>query len=671
MAFRRIGSTAFIACALIALAAPVLAQRDTTRIAGDSARALLLPEIVVTATQTPVRTERVGFAIGAVMPADLALRRPPTAADALRDAAGAFIDEAAGPGGPTIIRLRGGEEVFTQILIDGVQVNENGGFFDFQGLVPSNIDRIEVARGPQSALYGSSAVSGVVSFLSPRGVPGPTRWSVYGEGSGATENGRGWRATGDASGGTDRLAFSAGGGVAYARGVYDQPHDTRSRDASLRLDAAPARNIELTGTARFLGMDGNLPVRDPGATRVPLDPNARNERDRFVSALTARWNAPSGKLSQHLRTSLLRENFVYQDERDNVLDETGELPYFVFDFDFTLDSRRSRSTVEYGGSITPVDAAKVSYGAQWQRESLRDNTAGDFGDGRQHLDRESRAAFAEVLLAPAARVDVIAGVRVEKFQGIDAAWTPRASIVFDALPERIALRAAAGRAFKAPNLQQQYLDNPFIRSNPDLAPETSTSWELGADVRDGSGRVALALTYFDQQFDDLIRTVAIEGSETGQTINRNLGESSARGIEWDAAWRAQRDWTVGARGSWVRTRVIDGVGLDDAQYPEDEPLPFRPSAVHTAYIETTALASVTARFATTFVGEQTVLRERFSGPREPIDGYMLAGVALRWLVRPGVALHGRIDNLLDTEYETAFDRPGAPLNVALGVRVGT
>src|SRR5688500_20401294 len=85
--------------------------------------------------------------------------------DALRSHSGGHIEESAGPGGPTILRLRGGEEVFTQTLLDGVQLNQNGGFFDFQGLMLTNVARIEVLRGPQSALYGSTAMSGVVQKI--------------------------------------------------------------------------------------------------------------------------------------------------------------------------------------------------------------------------------------------------------------------------------------------------------------------------------------------------------------------------------------------------------------------------------------------------------------------------------------------------------------------------
>ena len=93
-------------------------------------------------------------------------------------------------------------------------------------------------------------------------------------------------------------------------------------------------------------------------------------------------------------------------------------------------------------------------------------------------DVENYPGFAEIQVRPSSRVDVLAGVRVEKYEGLDASVTPRASVVFQLDPDAASLRVAAGRAYKAPNLQEQFLENPFIVSNPDLAPETSTSVKI-------------------------------------------------------------------------------------------------------------------------------------------------------------------------------------------------
>jgi outer membrane cobalamin receptor len=234
------------------------------------------------------------------------------------------------------------------------------------------------------------------------------------------------------------------------------------------------------------------------------------------------------------------------------------------------------------------------------------------------------------------------------------------------VPGTLTLRAAAGRGYKAPNLQEQYLSNPFIAGNPDLEPERSTSWEAGADVRRGGA--SFGVTWFRQEFRDLIRTVPLEG--TTQQINRNLGESLAEGVEWTARWAPSPRWAVGTEGAWIQTEVRENVGLPPDQFPVGEPLPGRPDAVGSAWVELNPTERLGLVLRATGVGQQTVLSERFSGQRVELDPYVLASVNAQYRLSGGLALYARVQNLLDADYETAFDRPGAPLTAALGVRAG-
>ncbi|NIP79281.1 MAG: TonB-dependent receptor plug domain-containing protein, partial [Gemmatimonadetes bacterium] len=133
--------------ALFLVAAPGAAQQPDSVRADSVADPVDLAPLVVTASRIPVQADRLGFATTVIRPASIDARRPQYAVDILEQVPGGFIDEAVGPGGPTIVRLRGGEEVFTRILVDGVAINENGGFADLQGLMLTNIDRVEVARG--------------------------------------------------------------------------------------------------------------------------------------------------------------------------------------------------------------------------------------------------------------------------------------------------------------------------------------------------------------------------------------------------------------------------------------------------------------------------------------------------------------------------------------------
>jgi vitamin B12 transporter len=482
---------------LPAAAGAAQAPADTGKPARDSLAAYRLSPVIVTGTAVPVRAAVAGFGLTVLSAADLARKPGLYAADAMRELPGATIDEAAGPGGPTIIRLRGGEEVFTQILFDGVRVNQNGGFFDMQGLTLTNVERVEIARGPQSGLYGSSAVSGVVQFITPQGQVGPARYELSTEAGTAERYGGAFRSAITTSGGTEHLRYSAGTGVTYARGLFAAPHDTWTRDGSLRLDALPADAWHLTGNVRFANVDAHLPVRDPGATRVPLDSNARNSRDRVLTSLEARYE-PNRRVTHRLNTAHYREYFVYEDQYDAVAESTS-YPFFVFDANFLLKSQLDRTTFGYDGSVQLGDLDRprpyrLAYGALWEHEGLTDRQRGDYGDSDISFDRPNAALYLEAHAPLTARLNTLVGARLDKYEGLPAELSPRASATFELVPGIAALRAAGGRAYKAPNLQQQYAESPFIRGNPDLRPETSTSWEVGAELR-GAGGV-LTVTYF-------------------------------------------------------------------------------------------------------------------------------------------------------------------------------
>jgi vitamin B12 transporter len=635
-------------------------QRDSMR---DTVR---FDPLVVTAGKVPVRASETGLAL-TVVPAEVAQRQP-FAMDVLRALPASHVDEAAGPGGPAIVRLRGGEEVHTQVLIDGVQVNENGGFFDFQGLTVVGLDRVEVARGPQSAVYGSSAMSGVVNFVTRAGRPGRMRLESTGEGGGATEHARSHRVTAGASGGSRALRYAAGLGTTYSRGHLSVPHDVRAVDGSLRLDTDPAARWQATATLRRIGVEGNLPVRDPGATRVPLDPNARYERDRTIASAAARY--VPGAWSHQLRGSAYRQRFLYDDEKDDVPAQT----FFIFDANFFMESVLTRSTLEYVGTWDGRNGddgsgLALTWGAQGEREALDTESDGDFGPGEQALERSSGALFGEVRAGIGRGVRLMAGARAERYEGLGTEVTPRASAALRVTPGRLTVRAAVARGYKAPNLQEQYVDNPFIAGNPELEPERSGSVELGADAVAPDGRLSGGVTVFRQTFFDLIRTVAQEG--TDKQINRNLGRSRATGVEWSARYVPARAWAVGTDGAWVRTEIVENAGLDATAFPLGEALPGRPDVVGAAYLKVSPAPRWTGTVRGTYVGGQTVLSERFSGARVRVDPYLLASVGVDYAASPMMMLYARLDNALDREYETAFDRPGAPITLFVGMRMDT
>src|SRR5205823_4071805 len=140
----------WIVAAIAALVTPAAlgAQADTTAAESTLVRRHRLPPVVVTGTLSPFALEKFGMSRTVVSAAQLSAEPARAAVDVLRHVTGVHIDESTGPLGPTIIRIRGGEGDFTQVRGDGVPINENGGFFDAQGVTMVNVDRVEVVRRP-------------------------------------------------------------------------------------------------------------------------------------------------------------------------------------------------------------------------------------------------------------------------------------------------------------------------------------------------------------------------------------------------------------------------------------------------------------------------------------------------------------------------------------------
>jgi len=652
----------------VALTSPLLAQQRDSTSGRDSTntarrRATLAPVVVTGTLAAPAGS--VGVSRSVLDHAALDAEPSRQAVDALRHVVGVHIDEANGPLGPTIIRLRGGEETFTRVLMDGVEVNENGGFFDAQGVTLTNVDRVEIARGPQSAVYGSSAMSGVVQMFTRGASPGPMRIDAGVEAGRNTSFGRSVRGNATVLGGNELARYSVGFGSSYDRGVYRLPNDVRANDASARVDLVPSRNAVITAVGRFMGVDGNLPVRDPGVHRAPLDPNQRQGRDRVLGTVQASLMA-NERWSNRLELSHYRRDFTFDDAFDNL--DQSQFQSYVFDANYHYKSIVRRTNARYVGTVSTQPSGmtlSLAYGAEYERESLSDVQSGDFGPASQRVVRPSTSGFGEVQARIAQRLSILAGSRVEKFRGLAAAVVPRTALIVSAVPGRVDLRGGVSRAYKAPNIQEQFPNSPAIVANPDLKPETSNSWEIGTDLHSASGLATAALTFFHQDYLNLIRTVAYDATHQ---ISRNIGRSRAAGLEVETAIYPRARWTLGAEGAWLGTRIIDNNGLGSADFPNGEPLPFRPAYTASAYIDAPILRTVNALVRVSGVGPQTVLANRYSGPRVALPSYRLIGATARWQVTRVTSAYVQLDNILNAGYQVAFDRPGLERAVSFGMQ---
>jgi vitamin B12 transporter len=660
-----------VAAAPLTVAAQRPVAQDTTgRARADSGRAAVLSPIVITGTRVPTRSGDLVFAASALTAEGLRREPTPSAAAALSRLTSVSIDEGAGIAGPTVLRLRGGEESFSQVLFDGIPLNLTGGFMDMQGLTLTNVDRIEVARGAQSAMYGSSAMAGAVQFLTRQGQVGRPRITLTAEGGGSADHGGQAHSELTVGGGSARVRYSAAGAGTYFRGIYDLPHDLRTWDGSMRVDAELGRAWQFTATFRYMDIASNLPVRDPGVTRAPLDPNQRDERTRLLSSAVMRF-VPGTHWSHALAVKAYRDDFTYEDQADGL--DPADYPFFVFDFNFGLTSVQWRKTAEYAGawstSGTAPSALTFAFGGKYEIEDLAVTQTGDFGDSESAYDRNNGAGYAEIQGRVGSRLDVLAGARYERFDRLAGAFLPRGGVAVVVLPDRLKLRGSVGRAFKAPNLEQQFLDNPFTAPNPDLAPETSVNWEAGIVGTAPDAGVTASGTFFYQTYNDLIRLVPID--TTGRAQNQNLGRSRVLGIEVEAAKQWGR-WVHAALGvSWLQSEMLENTGLSEDLYPVGSALLGVPEWTGNVVVNADISRVFSASARGRLVGEQEVFSERFSGERVTLDPYLVLGFTVRARIGALAEAYVRGENLLDTDYQTAYDRPGLPLTVVGGIRLAT
>jgi vitamin B12 transporter len=185
-------------------------------LAQSNPQPVIIPDIVVTPTRTPQAISKAGSSITVLDEEDIAKASPGTITDLFRQVPGVSLTQSGGAGATQTVRLRGMDARHTLVMIDGIRVNDPStptGEFDFSNLILTDIERIEVLRGPQSALYGSDAMGGVIHIITRKGKGAPT-FKIQAEGgSYGTKS-----LSGSVSGGNDTISYAFGASTYHTAG---------------------------------------------------------------------------------------------------------------------------------------------------------------------------------------------------------------------------------------------------------------------------------------------------------------------------------------------------------------------------------------------------------------------------------------------------------------------
>jgi len=636
--------------------------------------------LVVSAAHVEIPLSTVSSSVTVITREELERHQVGSVADALRTVPGLTVVATGSGGALTSVFPRGGESDYSLVFIDGIQSNTFGGGFDFAHLPVVNIERIEIVRGPQSALHGSNAIGSVIRIITRRGGAPAASTSVEG-GSfdtyrlAAATSGelRGWQWGAS----TEHLASNNFNGHRTERGETVRNDDYERHSVSAAGGWRDQRGATIRGDVRYSQDERGFPGpfgSDPGGTYGGIDTVSRGVNDRWLTSIGG--------------------SFLVGRARVN-----GETTYSRIDGNFTssfgdAESWSRRTTARLQADTTLARGLETSMGL----ELLGERAGGSFitatGNVLVPVERGLAGFFAEARWTHAARLFVTTGVRVERITrqalpGNAAAFSPRPPFdddtVVSANPKLSAawyvrstdgnftkVRAAAGTGIRPPDVFEI-----AFTDNPSLKPERSRSFEAGVDQTLLRGRGLVEATAFFNNYDDLIvATGSFRGSSRFRTDN--ISNARSRGLEIAGTARGR----LGSlRGAGLQLRVAYTL-LDTEILAVDQsntaPPPFtvgdrllrRPKHQFSSDV------LLDAGRLTAFVqgGARSSVRDvdpsfgTFGGLFDA-PGYTTWNAGAAWKLLSRIEVFGRITNLFDRDYEEALGFPALGRSAMVGLRV--
>lgn len=581
-------------------------------------------------------------------------------ADALRRVASLAVVRAGSFGATTSAFLRGGESDHVLVLVDGVRVNEPGGRFDFGSMTVDGIERIEIVRGPVSALYGSDAVSGVVHVFTRRGRGAPSANLSFRAGSFGTTR---WR--GGASGGAGAVSWSFSMGRSDTDGILDFNNAHRATTAAGRVQIRPDARSDVALSLRHESQRFHFPTDGSGAL---VDRNAYTFGDAMVAAVDAgrTW-------TDAFETRVALTLHDWDSGNDDAPDEPADTLGF-YGSESLADGRRTAADVRAIWRFSGGSA--LAAGAELEQQSVRSfsRSLSQYGSSAQSqaYERWNRAAYVQ---ADGVRggVALNGAARVEDNERYGTAATWRLGAVWRSGSTGTRLHASAGTAIKEPALAESF-GSAWAVGNPDLEPESSTGWEAGLDQRIG-GRATVSLTAFAQNYRNLIQYAVAPPVQGGPNFH-NVARARSRGLEAEAE-ASFGELRVGASYTWLRTRVDDS-GFDEgagAVFVEGQRLLRRPEHAFAANASLTAWRHLTLDMNVRRTGARDD-RDFATWPAAPVvlpahfvvdlGGAMQLAGGRAW---PAVKLTVRAENLLDAAYQEVWGFPSLGRGLYLGGKV--
>jgi vitamin B12 transporter len=621
----------------------------------------VLPPIVVSPTTIPTPVNEVANSITVITADDIQREHLETVPDALRTVPGLNVVQTGGPGGQTAVFMRGTNSNHVKVLIDGIDMGDPSittGAFDFAHLLTGDIERIEILRGPQSGLYGSDAIGGVISIATKKG-EGPPKATVSLEGgSFGTFN-----QTAALSGSQANINYAFN--ILHFRSTSTPvtpldllaPGEQRNNDSydnwtySTRLGAKLGEDVEVNFAARYvdskLGFTGEDYVNFFPPAPEQLQSTQRNRQ--FFTRGEVVWSLFDGRFKNYLGVNYSKQwTWIFDPNPDNFFTSPLVAP--------PTTNVGERTTINWRGVAQVAPGQTLVMGLEHEHESLRTDSTGmvdaffNYTQTTTLADTGNQAGYLELQSEFAKRFFLVANIRDDNNESFGPHVTWRVAPAFIVPGTETKLKASYGTGFKAPTLTQLYVSNPsfLVVGNPDLVPEESKGYDVGFEQPLWHDRVRFGATYFHNDVTDLI--VSKFDPVAFAFTYDNVGEAKMEGVESFASVAVTDQLTL--RGDYTATFTRDettGLGLLR-----------RPGTKASLSAIWSPIDKFTLTTTLLYVGPWVDISRDGSIPRIDAPAFTTVNLAANYQVDPHLAVFGRIDNLFNRQYEDpiGFDRPG-------------
>ena len=669
-------------------AAVEIGEDQTTRVDLHLALSAVEQQVVVSASLEGSLAPQLGSSVSTISKQEIDDRGAQNITDVLRGVPGVALDDTGRRGGVTGAFIRGGDSDYNLVTVDGIQLNEFGGYFDFASLPADGVDHVEVTRGAESALFGSNAVTGVVNIVTTRG-EGPPHFDFQAEGGNFTTR----RFVTGGSGLTHGLSWAYDLSRLDTGGtVTNDGYRNQSAVVSLGFGRSERRHADFhfLGNANVVGDPGpygsdpddlyNAPIYPGGPSDYQVGLVARNKQNLF------------GYEGSYFEQFTSRFRLVGTG--------TAATNDYYFSYPASDGGDSFSDTLRVVGNIrSEVTVSNKDFlvaGFEYNHEHFKDTYVADANNNPFKLPRTSLAYFVENRWSPSSRLFVTAGLRLDDLRtgslppgdyGVrplipKSAVTklnPRASVAYMVRESdsgswlgMTRLHGSFGTGIRAPDGFELASTN-----NPLLKPEKSISMDSGVEQRFFNSRGLLDLTYFYNRFDDQIVTLGGSLTNLSTFISDNLGNSRARGLEASFRFRPTGSLQVSGEYTLLDSAILalDGSTLVQAPFQVGEELLNRPSdsgGFNVTWQHRRLMLNGNAYFrgwALNLEPNEGVFACELGLPcLFPGKGYAVLNGGFSYRLTRGLEIYGHLNNLLDRKYEEVLGYPALPLNFMAGVR---